>query len=256
MPMRNEIVLCATGKAGLDVAQYLAHRSEDRIASLYLSKNCPFSSQIREAAKVPNEKVIWASQLREPEHIRTFANLSFDYLITVYWPNLITPAVFGRARRGTVNFHPALLPINQGWYPHVHSLIDGSPAGVTLHAIDSGVDTGPVWAQETVEVLPTDTAKTLYDRLVLTIVRLFLETWPKITQGELTPEPQDLHRAVYHGKQDAVFLDSIDPNAVFRAKDLIDRLRARSFGNKGFAYIVEGGKRIYLNLRLGDSLNF
>ena len=58
----------------------------------------------------------------------------------------------------TVNFHPALLPINRGWFPHVHSLIDGSKAGVTLHQIAEGADTGLIWVQEEEKIISTDTA--------------------------------------------------------------------------------------------------
>ena len=61
--------------------------------------------------------------------------------------------------KDSVNFHPAFLPINRGWYPHVHSIVDGSKLGVTLHRIDEGADTGPIWVQKEMRLLPHDTSK-------------------------------------------------------------------------------------------------
>jgi phosphoribosylglycinamide formyltransferase-1 len=40
-----------------------------------------------------------------------------------------------------------------------------SETGVTVHLVDSGVDTGPVLAQEQVAVHPDDTHETLLERL-------------------------------------------------------------------------------------------
>ena len=39
-------------------------------------------------------------------------------------------------------------------------------------------------------------------------------------------------------------------------KELVNILRARSFGNKGFAYVTVNNENIYLNLRLSISSNF
>src|SRR3990167_15961 len=55
-----------------------------------------------------------------------------------------------------INFHPGLLPYNRGMYPHIWPLIDGSLAGVTIHYIDDGIDTGDIIAQQLVTVYPED----------------------------------------------------------------------------------------------------
>ena len=47
------------------------------------------------------------------------------------------------------------------WTDHV----DGTPAGVSLHRIDEGIDTGPILARREVPVEPIDTGETLYRKL-------------------------------------------------------------------------------------------
>ena len=51
--------------------------------------------------------------------------------------------------------------------------------------------------------------------------------------------------------QDA--LDELRLDDVMRVGDVIDRLRARSFGFRGFAWYEVDGERVYANLRLGRS---
>ena len=192
-----------------------------------------------------------AAALRDPEHVAALAALGPDFIVTVYWAHLISVEVIAAARRGTVNFHPALLPVNRGWYPHVHSIVDGSPTGVTLHAVDAGADTGPIWAQREVPLTPYDTAGTIYARLQDEIVALFRETWPAIVAGELQPVPQDDARAVHHDRSEMDALDELRLDDMMRVGDVIDRLRARSFGSRGFAWYEVDGERVYANLRLG-----
>ncbi|MHC5002850.1 MAG: formyltransferase family protein, partial [Planctomycetota bacterium] len=138
----------------------------------------------------------------------------------------------------------------RGGYPNVWSIIDRTPAGATLHYIDEGVDTGPVIAQRRVEVGPTDTGATLYRRLERACVDVFRDTWPDLARGSIRAAPQDPSAGTSHRDRDVKEIDRIDLDATYRARDLIDLLRARTFPPHRGAYFVEGGRRIYLRLEL------
>jgi methionyl-tRNA formyltransferase len=113
-----------------------------------------------------------------------------DFIVSVYWPWLINDLYLAESK-DSLNFHPALLPKNRGWYPHVHNLINDTPAGVTLHRMSSVADAGDIWGQKVTFVNDTDNAKDLYERLKLDIYILFSEIWPKIIQGLVVPFKQD-----------------------------------------------------------------
>lgn len=51
-----------------------------------------------------------------------------------------------------INIHPGLNPYNRGWFPHVFSIINGLPVGVTLHEMDKELDHGPIIDQEELKV--------------------------------------------------------------------------------------------------------
>ena len=255
--MPKKVVLMANDIPGVEVCQYLVENG-DHIVMLYLHEpdRQKFSQEIVNASKCSENEIRLASQLKDPEYVAELRALRPDFIITVYWAHLISEEVINAAVEGTVNFHPALLPINRGWYPHVHSIMNGSPTGVTLHAIDNTADTGPIWAQKEVPLTPYDTAFTIYERLQHEMVRLFKETWPKIVNRELTPVSQDESKAIYHKKSEIKKLDQLNLDDVMKVGDLINLLRARSFGASGFAFFDKNGQRVYVNLRLSPNPTF
>ncbi len=253
----SRIILMANDKPGLKVARYLKKEGEE-IVRLYIPEAgvSKYTEEIIKESGCVKEQVFITGYIKNTPLLSDFKKLKPDYIITVYWPWLLKKEILDTANRGTVNFHPALLPINRGWYPHVHSILDGSPTGVTIHAMEAEADTGPIWAQKEVPLFPEDTADTIYYRLQDEIVKLFYDTWPKIKSGKITPFKQDESKATYHGKSEINILDHIDLEKEMKVKDVINLLRARSFRNKGFAYFKIGEKKIYINIRLNNSPDF
>jgi phosphoribosylglycinamide formyltransferase-1 len=99
-------------------------------------------------------------------------------------PDLVVSAGFMRilssecvANFRIVNSHPALLPL----FPGAHAVRDALAAGATqtgttIHWVDSGVDTGEIIAQETVEIKATDTEETLHERIKIVERHLYVAT--------------------------------------------------------------------------------
>lgn len=92
---------------------------------------------------------------------------------------------------GILNIHPSLLPAGRGPQPVFWTLRRGEQTtGVTVHRMDSGFDTGPIAAQETVPV-PTDIRATdLENRLMARGAGLLAEVLPGLESGEVQPRPQ------------------------------------------------------------------
>jgi methionyl-tRNA formyltransferase len=254
----TRIALFANHTPGLEVATFLAERTQsDQVCALYLTGEQPENDRrIIGTLNLEKENVFIGHEvIMRPEHIEWFKNQKFDVIVCVYWPWLLKDEIYTSAAK-TINFHPALLPVNRGWFPHVHSLIDGSKTGVTLHKIEEAADTGPIWAQKEVEIKPTDTAKEIYNRLQREIVDLFIDKWDEIKNGELDATSQDESSAIYHAKNEINDLDYIELSKNYSARDLINKLRARSFGNLGFAYYEVNGKKIFLKISLSETTRF
>jgi methionyl-tRNA formyltransferase len=89
-----------------------------------------------------------------------------------------------------INLHISLLPYNRGADPTLWSVLEDTPAGVTIHYIDEGVDTGDVIAQREVELADDDTLATAYAKLQAAMTELFREHWPAIAAGTCDRIPQ------------------------------------------------------------------
>jgi len=245
-----KVILLVNANPGLEITQFISSLEEDEIIALYVSGNYPeVDEKIINNSKVCKDRIFLAADLKDKNHINWLKSKNIDVLITVYWPYLLKEDIFRLAKK-TVNFHPAMLPVNRGWYPHVYSLIDNSVSGVTLHAIDKNADTGPIWVQKEVSIIPTDTAKTIYLRLQKEIVTLFKENWNLIKNDIIKPVKQVEDNAVYHAKNEINGLDRINLSKVQTIRETINFLRARSFGDLGFSHYEDDGKEIYINLRL------
>src|SRR5690349_163732 len=65
-----------------------------------------------------------------------------DVVISLHSKQIFPPGLVSGAR--CVNVHPGLNPFNRGWTPHVFSLVNGLPAGATIHEIDAEIDHGAI----------------------------------------------------------------------------------------------------------------
>jgi phosphoribosylglycinamide formyltransferase 1 len=85
-----------------------------------------------------------------------------------------------------VNIHPALLPAFPGLEAWKQALEYGvKVTGATVHFVDQGIDTGAIIAQETVPVLPGDTAETLHARIQEVEHRLYPAAIAALARGEI-----------------------------------------------------------------------
>jgi len=256
----RRIALFANHLPGLEVTRYLLSlNTSDQIVALCLCDHNPELDRLilDECGLEPDSIFVGKQDFSKPEVLDKFSRLDPDIIICVYWPWLLPESIYSSCDI-TINFHPALLPANRGWYPHVHNLINGDSAGVTLHQLAPGADTGSVWAQKEVDVFPTDTALNLYERLQKEIVSLFISTWLDIREGRLHPIPQDEISAIpsYNKKSILHEIDMIALDEPTTARQVLNKLRARTFGNRGFAYFDDGQGRVYVRIELSHDSYF
>lgn len=89
------------------------------------------------------------------------------------------------------NVHPSLLPLYRGATPLQSAIRDGrGETGVTIIAMDAGMDTGDVLLQERAPIGPSETYGQLHDRLALRGAELVVEALDRYANGTLERKPQ------------------------------------------------------------------
>ena len=104
-------------------------------------------------------------------------------------------------RRGTIQYHPSLLPKYRGPSSINWPIIRGdSRTGLTIFRPTDGLDEGPVVLQKETPIGPDDTLGTVYfDRLFPMGVRAVLEAADLVAAGKQRELVQDESQATYEG---------------------------------------------------------
>ncbi|MCL2797581.1 MAG: phosphoribosylglycinamide formyltransferase [Firmicutes bacterium] len=95
-----------------------------------------------------------------------------DYVVLAGYLGILTEPLVKAFERRMINIHPALLPKFGGAGLHglnVHKAVIAAgekKSGATVHFVDLGIDSGEIIAQESLDVLPSDTPETLQARIL------------------------------------------------------------------------------------------
>jgi folate-dependent phosphoribosylglycinamide formyltransferase PurN len=92
--------------------------------------------------------------------------------------------------RGLLNAHMARLPDLRGVDVLEWSVLLGVQPGVTVHWIDSGVDTGPILGFEPLSPAPDDTLESLRERAVLLSATAVADQVARLARGEAEEMPE------------------------------------------------------------------
>ncbi|MGW3468894.1 phosphoribosylglycinamide formyltransferase [Saccharopolyspora sp. NPDC000995] len=115
-----------------------------------------------------------------------------DLVVSAGFMKLVGDDFLARFAGRYLNSHPALLPS----FPGMHGVRDALEYGVrvtgcTLFVVDAGVDTGPILAQEAVEVRSGDDEASLHERIKAVERRLLVDTLEQLA----------LHGWTVHGRK-------------------------------------------------------
>jgi methionyl-tRNA formyltransferase len=123
---------------------------------------------------------------------RRLRELTPDLLIVNSYAMVLRPDILAIPRFGAINVHGALLPGYRGANPTEWALINGErETGVTIHAIDAGIDTGPILAQRKVPIRFEDTWLDVRQRVGEATDGLLAETLPGILAGGVQLSAQE-----------------------------------------------------------------
>jgi methionyl-tRNA formyltransferase len=118
-----------------------------------------------------------------------------DLLITIGYGVILPKQVFELPRYGSLNLHFSLLPRWRGAAPVQRAIEAGDlVSGVTVFALDEGMDTGPIYTQNRFALDADITSDELFVELAELGAEALLHTLDLIESG-VKPSPQSDHSA-------------------------------------------------------------
>jgi len=147
-------------------------------------------------AATPMKRAAQARGLRvlTPEKLKPFADearsLAADAFVVASYGKIVPQALLD-AVPIAFNVHPSLLPLYRGATPLQSAIRDGrTETGITIIAMDAGMDTGDVLVQERAPIGPDETYGELHDRLARRGAELALDAVDRFANGKLSRTPQ------------------------------------------------------------------
>ena len=139
------------------------------------------------------------SSWKTPEAEELMRSFNPDLCVMAYVTLFVPQPIVDLPTKGTIQYHPSLLPLHRGPSSINWPIIMGSTqTGLTIFEPDEGLDEGPVIMQKTVEIGPDDTLGSLYfDHLFPMGVDAMVECVDLAREGKITKTPQDNSKATY-----------------------------------------------------------
>lgn len=140
-----------------------------------------------------------------PELVKEHAALGADLNVLAFVTVILPPEIVEGTPRGSLCFHPSLLPRFRGGAALAWQILLGAEeSGVTVFRPDAGVDTGPIVVQKgPVPIGSTDTAASLYfDKLYALGIDAIAEAVEAVDRGDAEYRPQDESIASHQGLVD------------------------------------------------------
>ena len=165
------------------------------------------------------------SKIKTNDEVREiFESIAPDACVVVAYGKILPAWMLSIPRLGCINVHASLLPKYRGAAPINWAIAHGEgETGVTIMQMDAGMDTGPMLAQQSIEIGKDETAAELSSRLARVGAEILSETLPRVGRGELSPVSQDDSQASYAPilKREEGLIDWQMP-----AREVANRIRA------------------------------
>ena len=141
------------------------------------------------------------SSVNNKHIIELIKSSNIDYIFTIGYGEILKKEIINAPLKGIINFHPGLLPENQGADPIAAVLLnDLNLSGVTFHYIDEGIDTGKVIIKNQMHCPSGISYAALQLMLGFHAASLIEELIEILTDANVAPIEQDKSKQQYFKK--------------------------------------------------------
>ena len=178
--------LAALHRAGHEIVLVLTQPDRPTGRGLKLAP-----SAVKTLAQVHDFALYQPTSLKDEAAQQRLRVAGADAMVVAAYGLILPEPVLAIAHLGAINIHASLLPRWRGAAPIQRAILAGDErTGISIMQMDRGLDTGPLFAAETMPIAADDTAGSLHDRLAELGAHLIVRTLTRLERGELHAEPQ------------------------------------------------------------------
>ena len=208
-PMESlRAIFMGTPQPAIPILDALARTADAQgwtLAAVYTAPDRPegrgrrvSASPVRRRAEQLGLPTLTPARLTGDAEQERFRALRADLVVVAAYGLLLPAPFLFEPTHGAVNVHPSLLPRHRGAAPVAAAILAGDAAtGVTLMAMDEGLDTGPTLAVRSVPLSGGERTPELTERLFAIGAEMLADTLPRYVAGAVAPVPQSEEGATY-----------------------------------------------------------
>jgi folate-dependent phosphoribosylglycinamide formyltransferase PurN len=177
----------------------LSFKIIDMFCPLLLKKRKRFFS-VKTLAGLYNLNVVPSptNNINDPDYLKRLRELDIDVTICLI-PQIAKEEFLGSSKIGCLNTHCSLLPKNRGREPLFWAIVRKEPvAGVSIHFMEKGLDSGPILKQVSVKIGPKDTLHNLYQKAITKGSEMMIEVLKELKISAFDLIANDDSKATYN----------------------------------------------------------
>lgn len=195
-------------------------------------------SPVKQLALINNWPLFQPITLKDERLQQSLLGLSADVFIVAAYGRLIPKPLLSGFPCGAINVHASLLPRWRGAAPIERAIAEGdTETGISIMHMSEGLDEGPVYREDVLDIGEHETADDLANRLALLGGESILHVLNLLPS--LMPEPQSREGIVYAAKitnEDGAIDFTQTASTIYR--------RIRAFTTNPGCYFQRGDERI------------
>ena len=140
-------------------------------------------SAVKIYAEQQGFNILQPERLKDENFINELKALKADIQVVVAF-KMLPEIVWNMPPLGTYNLHASLLPQYRGAAPINWAIMNGDKTtGVTTFKLKHEIDTGDIFMQRSIDILPTDDAGSIHDKLMNIGAQTIVDTLAQIEAG-------------------------------------------------------------------------
>lgn len=177
----------------------------ENLVGVVCKESSKYNSDFVDLGKIAQENKIpfyYANNINAVETENWIKEKKPDVIYCFGWSQIIDPNILKIPKLGIVGFHPAGLPKNRGRHPLIWALFLGlNETASTFFFMDKGADTGDILSQKKIQILFTDDASSLYEKVINTAIQQMEEFTEQFKKNNFHRVPQKINDGNYWRKR-------------------------------------------------------
>ena len=246
------IGICAANEVGYELLDFVIDAQDwlDFNISYVVTAELPYEEDIKALSIDRGVNFKGTLSVNSDEFIQLNKDNNVDLVLLLWFPTIVKKESIKSVKIGFINLHPSMIPWNRGMHPYYWSLVDGTAAGTTIHFINENIDEGEILFQNEIRYNWTDTGGSVYQANLINTINLFKSNFERIITSDYTTKVVDNSKGNFHLKKELDKHSCLELDEKYTARDLLNRIRGRTFGNKGGTFFYDKGKKYFVSIKI------